>query len=193
MNLELVYYLLLARYSNSVIASSDENRFSYQLFSIIFQYGPSWAKELEIQKELRALDVSAFQKGNVNIVNVAGNPSGAPSTQDTDELPYVQNQNVSKTTRNIADGYALQLSLLKEDVTEDFLRRFQKLFLTIVEPEAALWYVTYGDGDEETDDGNIYDGVTMTRNFRNRYFSQIYPTYEEFLADWNSTPFPAAL
>lgn len=193
MNLELVYYLLLARYSNSVIASSDENRFSYQLFSIVFQYGPAWAKELQIQKELRALDVSAFQKGNVNIVNVAGNPSGAPSTQDTDELPYVQNQNVSKTTRNIADGYALQLSLLKEDVTEDFLRRFQKLFLTIVEPEKALWYVTHGDGDEETDDGNIYDGVTMTRNFRNRYFSQIYPTYEEFLADWNSTPFPAAI
>lgn len=193
MNMQLVYYLLLSRYSNSVIASSDENRFSYQLFSTIFQYGPNWAKELEIQKELRSLDVTDFQKGNVNIVNIAGNPSGAPSTQDTTELPYVQNQNVSKSTRTIAEGYTLQLSLLKADVTESFLNRFQKLFLNVVEPEKALWYVTYGEGEEETDDGNTYDGVTLTRNFRHRYFSQIYPTYEEFLADWNSTPFPAAL
>lgn len=192
MNLELIYYLLLARYSNSVIASSDENRFSYQLFSIIFQYGPTWAKELEIQKGLRALSIEDFRKGNTNIINMAGNPSGTPSTQYTEELPYIQNQNVAKTTRSIADGYALQLSLLKTDVTEDFLKRFQKLFLTVVEPERALWYATYGE-DAETDEGNIFDGVTMTRNFRNRYFSQIYPTYETFETDWESTPFPTAL
>ena len=138
----LIFYLLYARYGNSTIASSDENQFKYKLFSIVFQYGPTWQKELDVQKRIRALNVEDFQKGTQNIVNNAANPSTQPSTLDTEELPYVNQQNVSKTTRSIADGYALMLSLLKEDVTETFLRRFEKLFLTIVEPERPLWYIT---------------------------------------------------
>lgn len=140
--IELIFYLLYSRYGNSSIASSDENQFKYKLFSIIFQYAPNWHKEFSIQKQIRAHNIEDFQKGNLNIVNNASNPSTQPSTMDTEELPYVSQQNVSKTTRSLADGYALMLSLLKEDVTETFLKRFQKLFLNIVEPERPLWYVT---------------------------------------------------
>ena len=148
-NYSLVYYLLYARYGNSSIAASDENRFKFQLFSIIFQYGPTWAKELALQKEIRSTDIAAFQIGSRNIVNIASNPSGEPSTQDTEELPYVNNQNVSKTERSLADAYALVISLLKTDVTEDFIRKFQKLFLNIVEPERPLWYETYTEEDNQ--------------------------------------------
>ena len=144
---DLIFMLLYARYGNSNIASSDENRFKQQLFSIIFQYGPTWQKELSIQKEIRTLSIDVFQEGTRNTVNNATNPSTQPSTVDTEELPYVNQQNVSKTKRSKADGYALMLSLLKEDVTEDFIRRFQKLFLTIVEPELPLWYETYPQED----------------------------------------------
>lgn len=193
MNLELIYYLLYSRYGNSVIASSDQNRFKFQLFSTIFQYGPTWAKELDIQKKIRETDISEFQKGNTNLINQAANPSMEPSTQTRDELPYINSQNVSKTTRSIADGYALVLSLLKEDVTESFLKRFQKLFLTVVEPESASWYITYPDDYNyeavETSPGNTYDGVTMTKNFRNMYFTQIYSDFESFESDWNETIF----
>lgn len=139
---ELIFMLLYSRYGNSSIASSDENRFKYQLFSLIFQYGPTWAKELQIQKEVRALEIDELRKGTSNLVNNASNPSGSPSTQSTDEIPFINQQNVSKTTRSIADGYALLLSLLKDDVTENFIKRFQKLFLNVVEPERPLWYVT---------------------------------------------------
>lgn len=142
LNTELIFMLLYARYGNSSIASSDENRFKYQLFSLIFQYAPAWQKELSIQKEIRSLSLEEFQKGTQNIVNNAANPSTQPSTIDTEELPFVNNQNVSKTKRSKADGYALLLSLLKEDVTETFIKRFQKLFLNIVEPELPLWYIT---------------------------------------------------
>lgn len=146
LNLDLIFYLLYARYANSVIASSDEDRFIYQLHSIIFQYGPTWAKELSTQKDLRKLTIEDFQKGSENIINQAANPSGTPAT-DTDQiLAYINSQNVSKTKRSLADGYALMLSLLKEDVTEKFLNRFQKLFLVIVEPERPLWYV---DSEED--------------------------------------------
>lgn len=138
---ELVWTMLYARYGNSTVAASDENRFKYQLFSIMFQYGPTWHKELQIQQELRIMNFDEFRKGTTNIVNNAQNPSTAPSTQTTDELPYINQQNVSKVNRSKADGYALLLSLLKDDVSETFLRRFEKLFLTIVEPERPLWYI----------------------------------------------------
>lgn len=139
-DLKTIFYLLYARYGNSSIASSDENRFIYQLHSIIFQYGPTWLKELDIQSKVRALTEEELQKGAINIMNNAMNPSTTPSTVDTNELPYVSQQNVSKTTRSKVDAYALQLSLLKDDVTENFLKKFQKLFLTIVEPTDPLWY-----------------------------------------------------
>ena len=147
-NMELAYYLLMARYANSHIASLDENRFIFQTFSTIFQYGPMWAKDLKTQAAIRALDIDAFRTGVANIINQANNPSTEPSTADTEELPFVNSQNVSKTKRSIADGYALMYSLLKEDVSEKFIDRFKKLFLTIVEPESPLWFVTYEDKEE---------------------------------------------
>lgn len=186
--LSLVYYLLAARYANSNIASSDEERFKWNLFSTMFQYGPTWVKKLELQKEIRNTDIAEFQKGTRTITNQAANPATAPSTRDTEELSYVNNQNVNKTTRSIADAYALVLALLEEDVTEEFIKRFQKLFLTIVQPERPLWYVTYADG-EIPDDLNSPNGATLTANFRTRYFAQIFPTVDDFIEEWNSLPF----
>lgn len=140
LDLSLIFYLLYARYGNSSVANSDENQFRYKLFSYIFQYAPTWQKELLIQKDIRSKTIQEFQLGSTNIVNNANNPSGAPTTQTLEELLYINAQNVSKTQRGIADGYALLLSLLKEDVTEKFVKRFQNLFLTIVAPERPLWY-----------------------------------------------------
>lgn len=144
---EVLYFLLYARYGNSHIASSDENQFKYKLFSIMFQYGPTWQKELTIQQELRIANFDDFRQGTTNIINNANNPSVEPTTQALNELPYINQQNVSKVTRSKADGYALLLSLLKKDVTEDFIKRFQYLFLTIVEPEKPLWYADYNTED----------------------------------------------
>lgn len=141
-NMELLYYVLMARYANSHIASLDENRFIFQTFSTIFQYAPYWAKDLKTQAAIRQLNIADFRRGNLNIINNAMNPSTEPSTLDTEELPFVNSQNVSKTERSLADGYALMYSLLKEDVTEKFINRFKSLFLTIVAPEKPLWFVT---------------------------------------------------
>ena len=143
--IKTVFYLLYANFGNSHIAASDENRFKYQLFSLIWQYGPVWNKEMKIQREIREADVEAFRTGTKNIVNNAQNPSSAPTTNTLEELLYINAQNVSKTERSLADGYALMLSLLKDDLTEKFLRHFDKLFLTIVQPERPLWYETYSN------------------------------------------------
>lgn len=144
-NLTTLYYLLYARYGNSCIASSDETQFKYKLFSTIFMYGPAWQKRLDIQKKLMELSDDEIVKGTTAIHNAALNPSQAPSTQTLEELNYINSQNTTKYKKSKIEGYATLYSLIETDVTEEFIGKFKKLFITVVEPELPLWYQTQGD------------------------------------------------
>lgn len=139
---DTLYYLLYARYGNSTIASSDPNQFKFKLWTIIFSYGPSWEKRLDIQKELRGLTENDLIAGSTQIYNHSYNPSTAPSTSTLDELTTINEQNTQKQKRSKLDAYSFLWDLLDTDVTTEFLNRFQGLFLKIVEPELPLWYVT---------------------------------------------------
>ena len=57
-NARTLYYLLYARYGNNPIANYDEEQFKYKVFSIVFQYGPTWEKRLSVQETLRGLQLS---------------------------------------------------------------------------------------------------------------------------------------
>lgn len=142
-----LYYLLYARYGNSNITSSDENQFKYKVFSTIFSFGPTWEKRLEVQKELREMDLEELRESAKAIYNHSYNPSTLPSTDTVDELLTINDQNVTKHKRSKTDAYALLLSLLETDVTTAFIDKFKKLFITIVEPELPLWYVTDVEGE----------------------------------------------
>lgn len=142
-SLTTLYYLLYARYGNSCIASSDENQFKYKLFSTIFMYGPAWQKRLDIQKKLMELSDDELVKGTTAIHNAALNPSQAPSTQTLEELNYINSQNTTKYKKSKLEGYATLYALIETDVTEEFIGKFKKLFITVVEPEEPLWYQTY--------------------------------------------------
>lgn len=142
---QTLYYLIYGRYGNDVIASSDITRFKYRLFGIIFQYGPTWEKRLEIQEKLRGLTEDEILAGSRQIYNNAQNPSTEPSTDTTDELQYINEQNVTKNRRGKLDAYAMLMELLKSDVTNELLTKFKTLFLTIVEPEEPLYYVSEED------------------------------------------------
>ena len=139
-NLTTLYYLLYARYGNSNIASSDETQFKYKVFSTIFMYGPAWQKRLDIQQKLVNLSDDEIVKGTTAIYNSALNPSSAPSTQTLEELNYINSQNTTKYKKSKIEGYATLYALIETDVTEDFIGKFKKLFITIVEPELPLWY-----------------------------------------------------
>lgn len=135
---KFIYYLLYSRYANSTIASSDENRFKYAVSALIFQYGPLWRKKLDIQKALRELTTSDIQKGSFQIANHAYNPSTAPSTSSTMELNKIDQQNTNRWVKSPLEGYANLMMLLDQDATEEFLGKFRKLFIKVVEP--PLWY-----------------------------------------------------
>lgn len=142
---ETTYYLLYARYGNDIVASSDLNRFKMNLFSIMFSYGPTWSKRLDIQKQLRELTVDELKAGGGAIYNSAYNDGTNPSTASLDELPYINSQNQTRYKKSTADAYILQYTSLSSTVTEEYIRHFKKLFLNVVQPEKPLWYVTEGD------------------------------------------------
>lgn len=137
-----LYYLLYSRYGNSVLASSDTNRFKYDVWATIFSYGPTWEKRLEIQGKLRNLTDDELFTGATQIYNHAYNPGTAPSTNTLDELTAINEQNTSKNKKGKMDAYAMLIALLETDVTESFLDKFKKLFLKVVQPELPLWYAT---------------------------------------------------
>lgn len=144
-----LYYLLYGRYGNSHIASSDENTFRYRLWSNIFMYGPTWEKRLEVQDKVRKLTEDDLLYGAKAIHNHAYNPSTAPSTSTLEELTTINEQNTTQYKKNKLDAYTYLMGLLETDVTRYFLDTFQRLFLTVVEPELPLWYVTDLDQEEE--------------------------------------------
>ena len=143
-NLNLIYELLLARYANSTIASSDENRFTLQCMSIVFQYGPAWIKRLEIQHTLHEMDLTSddFLRGTEQIFNTSLNPSETPSTNTMDHLNTINQQNVNITKRDKFKALAILEELLKTDITGAFLDRFRILFRVIVSPQRPLFYET---------------------------------------------------
>ena len=57
-NARTLYYLLYARYGNNPIANYDEEQFKYKIFSVVFQYGPTWEKRLSVQETLRGLTLA---------------------------------------------------------------------------------------------------------------------------------------
>lgn len=142
-----IFYLLYSRYANSSIASSDENRFKYNLFSIILQYAPTWERQLKLQKDLRNLSDDQLQQGSISINNNAENPSDDPETSSNEFLKYIDHQNVGINKRSILDAYSYLSDILKKDYTEDFLGRFKKLFKTFNDG-LPLWY----EEDEDSDD-----------------------------------------
>ena len=141
-NLRLIYELLLSRYANSTIASSDEGRFVLQCMATVFQYAPAWIKRLEIQHALHEMDIESneFLYGSSQIVNTSFNPSEVPSEDYFETLSTINQQNVNMQKRDKFKSLAILDELLRTDITSMFLDKFRGLFRTIVAPQRPLFY-----------------------------------------------------
>lgn len=146
-----LFYLLYARYGNSPMANRDVNQFQYKIFSVIFQYGPTWEKELDVQSKVRALTDEQVRLGSKAIYNQALNPATEPSTGDLEELEYINQQNTTNYKKSPLEGYAILVDLLKDDITKAFIDKFNICFKKFVSSERPLLYVSEED---EEDDGN---------------------------------------
>lgn len=151
---KILFTLLLARYGTSPIANMTIDAFKLKVFTIIWQYGPSWSKRLEIQKKIRELSDEELTKGTKQIHNHAYNPETITQggTGDFNLINSINEQTQSGVIRGKMDAYSMVWNLIDTDVSEDFLRRFKSLFKVFVMPENPLLYITSADGTEMDDD-----------------------------------------
>lgn len=145
--LEKTFYLLYAKYGNSHIANADEHQFMMRLFANIYMYGPNWAKKMEIQSELRGMTIEQLKDGGKTISNHSFNPSTAPATGSLEELTTIDDQNTANYRKSTIGASTELWGILTSDLTKDYLNKFKKLFLTIVNPELPLYYESM-EGDK---------------------------------------------
>ena len=145
----ILFYLLYARYGNNPIANYDENQFKYKIFATIFQYGPAWSKKLDIQKSIRELTENDIRLGSKAIYNHAYNPSTGPSTASLEELTAINEQNTTNYKKSKLEGYMGLWQMVVSDVTEEFIRKFEKLFKQFVTAERTWIYETAEDEEDE--------------------------------------------
>ena len=181
-NALMTYLLLFSRYGNNPIANYDVTQFKNKIFTIIWQYGPAWEKRLSMQEDIRNLTLQEITQGtktdwssegtqsqnnsgtDTTINNHAYNPSTAPTTQTTNELDYIDQQQVAKgsatstisgtdskttgqvVTKSKMDAYAQLWDLVATDVTNDYIAKFKKCFKQFIAPERNMIYVTEDEG-----------------------------------------------
>ena len=127
-NANTLFYLLSASYGTWQIASDTSDVFALKLFQVIWQYGPTWEKRLDIQSKIRNLSDEEIQLGSKAIYNRALNPGTEPSTNSLDELNAILEQNTTNYKKSKLEAYTQVWLLLENDVTQDFLNRFKPLF-----------------------------------------------------------------
>lgn len=142
-DLNKAYYLIYARYGNSRVANSDENQAKYKIYSVLWQYGPTWARNVEVQATLRGLTENELVAGSKALTNHGYNPSteieGGPNPDDG-EITTTNEQANTKYTKPKLEGYATLIALLEKDVTESFIKQFRICFLSITSAEEPLLY-----------------------------------------------------
>ena len=140
-NVTKTFYLIYAAKGNSAISNMDVNQWKYKVWSIIYQYGPTWQRKLEVQKTLRSLNEEEMTDGTKAINNLATNPQTEPSTNITEEINGVVQQTVNKFKKSRLEGYASLVDLLDDDVTKEFIDRFKPLFAIFVKTRPAAYVV----------------------------------------------------
>lgn len=151
-SLKNLYWLLYARYADNPIVNYSVNNFKAKLVAITYAKGPTWERKLALQKSLRDLSEADLLEGARTIFNRALHPETEPSTETSDYLSYINSQDVSKHNRSKLDAYSYLQDVLKNDVTEEFIRQYAKLFSKFVSPTVTRIYEN--DTEEEEEENN---------------------------------------
>lgn len=147
-NLRVLYHLIFSRHANDPIRNLDQGQFKYKVFAIIFQYGPTWQKRLELQNEARSLTTEQASVGTFSVFNHAYNDASDVQSAGAinGELQFVNDQNVSKYKKGKTETILSLWEILKADITETFLEKFDPLFKIVGDTNPEL-YITYYEED----------------------------------------------
>lgn len=149
-NIEILFYLLYARHGSDPIKGTDVNQFKYALQSRVFIHGPAWQKRLEIQKSILALTQDEIMKGGEAIHNSANGPGTQRSSTLVDgKLTYINGQSTTEYRKSKLEGFATLNALIENDVTTEFLKKFDDLFTVMPVPVTIPYYITYNGGNNQ--------------------------------------------
>lgn len=134
------YYILGSEYAFSHhIGSRDQ--FKLMLWTRVMEYLPYLEKELEVQKDVLAMDITALREGGKAIYNTALNPGESPSSTSLEELEYINQQNTTNYKKSKAEGYAILIDLLDKNLIKEFIDKFRSLFIRVCYPDNPLYYI----------------------------------------------------
>lgn len=143
-----LYYILWARYGNSHFNSLNNENIKGSIFSLIYMYGPTWERRIELQEKIRKLTDEEIITGNSAVHTHADDPGTLAKTPD--DITYIDSKNTTTYKKGKIEGLALAQELLSTDVTKEFINKFQYLFIRVALPYAPLYYETeIEEGDEE--------------------------------------------
>ena len=139
--IKLAFNLVYSRFAVNPIANASADIFAIKFFATLWQYGPKWALDVQIQAKLRGLGLNAdseIYKGSKAIYNHAEHPETAPSTDSLEELEYITGQNTTNYKKSTLEGLASLVDMLRNDVTENFINQFKKLFSKFVNDDRVV-------------------------------------------------------
>lgn len=150
-NATTLYYLLYARYGNTPIANYDENQWKYKIFSVIFQYGPTWEKRLSMQETLRGMQLAdLLDNGSIREL-FESEESGSSS------------DSFSKDSTNKASGGTTSTGTVQVETDNDVEDIKNHAFNPGTAP-AANAYSPLGYINEQNATKNVLDGSQTTTN-----------------------------
>lgn len=195
-NLTTVYYLLFARYATTHIISDYPEKFKMSVMSTIFKYGPTWAKRLQIQEKVREMTDDEILKGDIAIYNNAMNPDGPPTTTTWEALKGINSQNVTLRQRGQLEAYALVDTLLRTDVTNEFIEKFNKLFDHVASPGKKLEYdLSHIAQLQAMDLSNVTGDILepLYGSYITEDFMHIFPTVADFIDYYKTCGIPTTI
>lgn len=150
-NANTLYYLLYARYANNPIANYDEEQFKYKVFSIIFQYGPTWEKRLSIQQTLRGLQLEDLVSDG-SFSELFGH-QGAGNSTTTNNLTNTRTIDTDTTSTGT-------VTVDTDNTTEDVKNHAMNPSTTpAVDAYSPLGYI-----NDQVANQNVLDGTSETTN-----------------------------
>lgn len=174
-----LYYLLFAKYGNSPIGNRDEEQFKYKVFSVVFQYGPTWEKRLAIQTNLRALSLDdlvdggkfdeAFQHEGSNVSESEGTTGNRKVLNTNEATTGDQSLDHTGTVEVAHDNLVATQNLAYDTKNHAFNPGTAP---SGTDPYAALSYINEQNAGRTSSDGssnqqestvNTYDNTDVTR------------------------------
>ena len=195
-NITTVYYLLFARYASNHINSDYPEQWKMKIMSTIFKYGPTWAKRLQIQEKVRDMTDDEILKGDIAIYNNAMNPDTAPTTMTWETLQGINSQNVTLRKRGQLEAYALVDTLLKTDVTNEFIEKFKKYFDFMASPGLPLNYDLSKIAQLQAMDlSNVtgYVDEDLYGSYITATFEDMFPTVTDFINYYQTCGIPTTI